>query len=311
MEQEKTFNQPESEKKIKSLKRYLLLALLFSLLSLLFSAYLIMQLMNEKENIVVKTAAINKSENDKKDLLTKLKNMEGEYDQMITEYEDLDSLFINEKEKIVALQNEIKNFSGTTEQYKKKVLELENRLKDYMNQISELKSQNKALSSDNITIKSSLDSAVLKNSSLTVENKDLHTKVKQGSVLKAYEMVSYGVRLKGTQEIVTQKAKKVQRVRICFMISENALVTKGNKSIYLRIVGPDQNILTIGKDDANMFNYEGKEIAYSIKKDVYYDNKAMDMCVYWDKTKEFQRGVYDVDIFIDDYQLGSSSFKLE
>jgi len=251
------------------------------------------------------------SEVDKAELLTKLKNMEGEYDQLITEYQDLDSLFSKEKERIVALQDEIKNFKGSTAEYKKKVAELEDRLQDYLKQIDELKSQNKTLTTENIKVKTMLDSTVSKNSELSTENTDLNNKVKSGAVLKAYEILSDGIRLKGTQEIPTKKAKRVQKIRTCFMLSENVLATKGNKTVYLRIAGPDKIILTKGTDDTYMFEYEGKRIVYSLKKEIYYDNKAMDLCFYCDKVKDFKKGDYSVDIYIDNYLLGSSTFNME
>jgi len=311
MEQNENLHHDDSGKKLRGAKRTLNFFIILSIILALLCGFLIWQVLHEKNVIEIQKTTGEKTEADKTQMLTKLKNMEGEYDQLIAEYEDLDSLFSKEKEKIVTLQDEIKNFKGTTAEYKKKVAELDNRLQDYLKQIEELKAQNKTLTIENIKVKTSLDSTVSKNSELSTENSNLNNKVKAGSVLKAYEILSDGIRLKGAQEIPTKKAKRVQKIRTCFMLSENALTTKGNKTVYLRIAEPDKKILTIGTDDSYLFEYEGKKIAYSLKKEIYYDNKAMDLCFYWDKIKDFKKGAYWVDIYIDNYLLGSSTFDME
>jgi len=50
-----------------------------------------------------------------------------------------------------------------------------------------------------------------------------------------------------------------------------------------------------------------RELCILLKKEIYYDNKAMDLCFYWDKVKDFKKGDYSVDIYIDNYLLGSST----
>ena len=152
----------------------------------------------------------------------------------------------------------------------------------------------------------------MKNSSLSAKNSELSEKVQSGSSLKAYEIIAFGLKIKSKGlEIQTPKAKKIEKIKTCFVISENAIAQKGKKTIYLRISDPDGVILTKGTDDSYAFKHEGKMIIFSVKQDIVYDNKALDICMYWDKTKAFKKGSYNVDIYVDGKLIGNTVFILE
>jgi len=54
-------------------------------------------------------------------------------------------------------------------------------------------------------------------------------------------------------------------------------------------------------------------IQYSIKKNIVYDNKAIDLCGYWNKQysgQEMQTGLYHVDIFCEGVIIGHTTFTL-
>jgi hypothetical protein len=259
----------------------------------------------QKEN-TAKTEAITEKEG----LLHKLKNLELEYDELSQEYEGLDSVFTEEKSKIKSLMDEIKNLSGSASNYQEKVAELETRLKDYLSKIDDMKSKNELLTSENIKFKNTLDSALNINIEISSQNQTLTDKIKAEATIKAADIVAQGTRYNSSkQEVATKTAKKAQRIKTCFTISENTLATKGYKVIYLRIAEPDGNILCLTEDDT--FTFKGKRIVYSAKEDIYYNNIAQDLCINWEKTKVFKSGVYYVDIFCDDTLLGTATFALD
>ena len=125
-------------------------------------------------------------------------------------------------------------------------------------------------------------------------------------------MTCEAIRLKGDgKEIPTTKTKKVEKIRTCFILSENAIAQAGNKDIFMRISGPDGMVIAEANDEAHTFMYEGKKIVYSVKKPIVYSNKAQDLCIYWEKKRTYAPGAYIVDIFVDGFLIGSSSFNLE
>jgi len=57
---------------------------------------------------------------------------------------------------------------------------------------------------------------------------------------------------------------KVANLQFNYTISKNITAQAGQKTIYLRIIRPDDEVMT--KSEANVFQFEDKQIAYSAKK---------------------------------------------
>ena len=134
------------------------------------------------------------------------------------------------------------------------------------------------------------------------------------SVLKAYNLKAVGLRIRGEdREKVTYKARRVDRVKVCFTLSENPVAETGPKTIYIRIARPDRVIVTRGKDDAFAFEYQGQMINFTMKREIDYQNKAMDICLQWDKKSDepAMKGIYDVAVFADGQEIGETQFQLE
>lgn len=267
-------------------------------------AFLTYKVMNLKEVVITEIKEKENVISEKETLIQQLESVENEYDQLSKDYKGLDSLFTKEKVKVKQMIKEIKAMKGNAVEYKAKVAEMENRLKDYIKQIQELQEKNQTLTTENIKIKSTLDSAYTENTNLT-------KKVAAGSTFKAYSIFTEPLKVKGEKETPTANNRKVDKIRVCFVLGENAVVEAGKKTIYVRIAEPDGTVMALGTDDANTFTFQDKKILYSMKQDIDFQNKEMNLCLYWNKTKDFKEGVYYVDIFIDNQQIGSSSFTLE
>jgi conjugal transfer/entry exclusion protein len=259
-----------------------------------------------RQESAAKTTAISQ----KDEMLHKLKNLELEYDELSKEYGGLDSVFTKEKGNIQSLMSEIKNLKGSASNYQEKVEELEKRLKEYVTKIEDLKSKNESLSSENLKVKNTLDSSLNKNIEISSKYSSLADKIKAGAALRVSDQISEGVRLNSKkQEVLTRNARKAEKIRTSFTLLDNALATKGYKIIYVRIADPDGIILCQSESDT--FTFKGKTIVYSLKKEIYYDNTSQDIGIYWEKTKDFKKGSYYIDIFIDDNLLGTSTISLD
>lgn len=302
------FFDPDSSKlKSRNLLTLFIVLTIFLTIATVILAWQLIEYRNlAQKETTAKTEAITEKEN----LLHKLKNLELEYDELSEEYEGLDSVFTEEKTKIKSLMEEIKNLSGSASNYQEKVAELETRLKDYLSKIDDMKTKNELLTSENLKVKNTLDSALNVNIAVTSANLTLTEKLKKEATVKAADIIAEGTRYNSNkQEVATKLAKKAQRIKTCFTLSENSLALKGSKVIYLRIAEPDGNILCLSEDDT--FIFKGKKIIYSTKKEVYYNSTALDVCASWEKTKPFKSGVYYVDIFCDDALLGTATFAFD
>ena len=92
-------------------------------------------------------------------------------------------------------------------------------------------------------------------------------------------------------------------------VEKNEAVKKYKKTIYVRIMKPDDDILL--KSRADVFTFEGKEINYSMKKLVEYDGEELPVTMYWNIEEFLSPGTYRVDIFADGNLIGRKSFTLE
>lgn len=101
----------------------------------------------------------------------------------------------------------------------------------------------------------------------------------------------------------------MQQFRITFQIAKNVTAEVGEKTIYVRIMKPDDDILV--KSRANVFMFEGKEITYSIKKLIEYEGEVVDVEMYWNIEEFLSPGTYRVDIFADGNLIGKKNFTLD
>jgi FtsZ-binding cell division protein ZapB len=285
--------------------------LFVSIVLLIICAVLAWKMITYKSEITVLTVEKQGLTDEKAQMIANLEKLQKQYDQLSEENEGLTDMFEKEKEHVESLLTQIKSAQGSVAKYKGQVTALEGRLKEYEQQIEQLKSQNKELVAQNFDIKTSLDSTITENNSLNNENNNLTDKVNKGSVLSVYDMDASGIKISGKKEIPTVKSKRAEKIRVSFTIGENAIATAGQKDVFLRIADPSGNILSKTTGDEFSFDFQNNKLQYSIKETINYQNKPIDLCLYWDKTSDFVNGTYTVDIFADGNAIGTSTFIFE
>jgi len=278
---------------------------------LIVCAVLTWLLVTTKSEVNVLTKEKTELNDEKAAMISKLEKLQKEYETLGKENEGLNEMFEQEKAHVEKLLNQIKNSEGSVAKFKNQVSQLEGRLKEYETQIAELKDANKELVAENFVIKTSLDSTISENVDLTMEKVDLTTKVNAGAVLTAYDLDASGIKITNKKEIPTYKSKRAEKVRISFTLGENVLTTPGQKDVYIRIADPSGKILSKGEGDELSFEFQGNKLQYSIKESINYQNKSMDMILYWEKMGDFIVGTYVVDIFVDGNDIATTQFMFE
>lgn len=254
---------------------------------------------------------------------TKNQQLQHQLDSLLTEhnkikkeYGSLSGKLAVKDSTITAKADEIQKLIATQADYysiKKKLEYLRGITQGYVSQIDSLYRVNKTLKNENVQIKDKFSKEQEKTTELTKDKEQLSEKVTLASSLKAYNIKGVPVRLKagGKKEDVEEKAKRTDRIKVSFTLSENLIAQSGTKTIYIRIARPDDKILTVADDDEHAFDYNGQKIQFSIKQDIDYENKAMDLVMYWDKTDEFVEGTYVVSVFTDGYLIGEGQFAMK
>ena len=283
-------------------------------LLLLIVAILVWQLLDTKSEVnTIQTESLNI----KQSLQTELDSLVAEHEMIKSEYGTLtDSLSVKDS-VILANAKEIQKLLNTQWEYykvKKKLALLRKITQGYVHQVDSLFTVNQELKDENTEIKRVYRKEQRKNTELTKEKEKLEEKVDQASAIKAYNITAQGIRMKGSQkEIVTDKARRIEKVKVCLTLAENLIIPPGKKNVYIRIARPDKVIISKSKDIIYTFDYNGEKIQYSMMQEVEYNNKAMSLCLYWnkqDKKSPAMIGTYYIAIFLDGQEIGQTHFEL-
>lgn len=252
------------------------------------------------------------------ELTTELDSVMAQHERTKEEYGILaDSLKFKDS-IIIANAKEIKSLLNYKWEYykiKKKLSNLQEVAQSYVRQMDSLYRENQTLKDENLKIKKNYQQEIAKTKELTQIKNELTEQVDIASVLKAYNITADPIQLKygGKKEKVTDRARRMDELKICFTLSENKIVPRGTKELYIRIAQPDKMILTPSRGDDYSFMYKEEKLQYSIMHEVDYQGKAVDICLYWRKrssNQDMQEGTYHVEIYDNNNILGATSFSL-
>ncbi len=245
--------------------------------------------------------------------------MENEYSTFATQYDELqvqinnDSLrekLESEKLKTQRLLEELRQVktSDAAEimRLKKELKTVRAVLRSYVMQIDSLNRINQALTAENQQVKKQYSEATRQITTLSREKKNLNEKVTLAAQLDATNIVATPLNKRGK---AAKKVKDAKKIAISFTIVKNITASTGNKTLYVRIAKPDNEVLT--KSASNTFEYEDRSIAYSIKKYFEYTGEELTQTVYWDVEEFLAAGTYKVYLFCDGNMIGQGSFSMK
>ena len=252
---------------------------------------------NEEKQLIIE---------EKLDLERQLNEMIIEYDDLKTENDSMNSLLVTEQNKINRLLKIDASNAQKIKMYKQELETLRKVMRSYIVQIDSLNTRNRELTAENIQVRTQLEQVVQDREVLTQEKEDLSSQVAIASVLSAKNIVAEGLNKRSKPN---DKSQKIEKVRVCFTIRENAIANAGNKIIYLRIIRPDDVVLTAG--GSTMIEVNGEQLVYTTYRELEYDNQDIDMCIFWDKTEELIPGTYTVHLLAEGYEIGTTTFDLK
>ena len=243
--------------------------------------------------------------------------MENEYEQFAMQYNEM-KMQINNDSLVAQLEQEQKRTEELLEELrrvkssdaaeimrlKKELATLRAVLRSYVLQIDSLNRMNEQLERENSNLKTQNMQAQQHISNLSSENESLSRKVEIASQLDATGIFAEGRNKRGK---AARKIKDVRKFVIGFNISRNVTTSTGVRSLYIRIMTPTAEVLTKG----GTFEYENRNIEYSIRKDIEYTGEEQSVQVYWDVAETLSAGTYRVDIFADGHNIGSTTFNFE
>jgi hypothetical protein len=258
---------------------------------------------------------VAEKELEKTELQYELDSLIKEHNQIKEVYGTLSDSLSSKDSIIQANAIEIRRLLDTEWEYnkaRKRIASLQKIAQGYVHQLDSLYTINRELTAENEKIRQDFRVEQNRTQTLIKDKEQLSEKMNQAAFIKAYDVTATTYKLKGGEkEQPTDKASRTDRVRVCFTIGENPLVQSGKKIIYIRISRPDNVVVIKSKYDTFVFN--GQTVPYSIREDIDYTGKSMNLCVNWTKKNTdvpAMKGKYNVTVFTEDKEIGSGTFEL-
>ena len=245
--------------------------------------------------------------------------LEDEYEAISMQYEGFrfsvqnDSLLYkleNEQAKVQRLQEQLRITDASNKAEIKRLKDeldtLRKILKSYVQQIDSLHKLNTQLQAENRQITEQYQQTNRTLNQVTQEKAQLSEKVSLAAQLNATNISAKAVNERGRDQ---KRLSRSSRFVVTFTIARNITAEPGERTLYVRIMTPDGNVLA--KSAANTFAYENAKIEYSMKRTVEYGGEETTATLYWDIEEFLMPGTYKADIFADGHLIGSKSFVME
>ena len=246
-------------------------------------------------------------------------DLEDEYEAISLQYEGFkfsvqnDSLLYqiqNEQTKVLRLQEELRMTQASDKAEIKRLSDelatLRKILRSYIHQIDSLNTLNQELRAENAQITNQYNRTSRTLQQVSQEREKLSEKVSLAAQLVATNINAKAVNDRGREQ--SRLSRSTQFV-VSFTVTRNITAEPGERTIYIRIMTPDGNVLSKSSD--NRFTYENSDIIYSMRRVVEYGGEEIPVTMYWDIEEFLMPGTYKADIFADGHHIGSNSFAME
>jgi predicted RNase H-like nuclease (RuvC/YqgF family) len=176
----------------------------------------------------------------------------------------------------------------------------------------QLISQNEGLTQEKTELQTSRQAVRDSLSGVVAQKTELESKVTTAAALRARNVKVYAVSSKGKiREGENVKSKRVDKVRVDFILEKNPLTMTDGKTIYLRIIDPSGATISDTKTGSGVFQYNGQEQGYTVSKDVTYSNNNQDVSILYDRDAPFTSGKYTIELYSEGFSIGEGSFSVK
>ena len=244
-----------------------------------------------------------------------LNAMAEQYDVAIGENKISNDRLVDAKDRINGLMDSLKVSETNIRslwRYKKKYLSLQEEMDVLLTQNDQLKVENKLLATSLDSTRVQLEERTVFTDSLLVQNTELATVVEDASALGTVGLKGFGVIERSTGKLIpTERARRADKIRVCYTVPQNRLTQVGNKEFYVQLVGPNEMVL--GENAQIVFEDVNKTINYSMISKFNYENSSLDICefVVASGDTKFEVGKYVVNVFNKSELIATNTFTLK
>ena len=243
---------------------------------------------------------------EKESVMKDLQTLKTTYDAAIAENTSMSEELIQERDKIVALMNELNQSKGDVSKFKTQLSALQNKMKALMTENEGLKIANEKVTAQRDSTVVVLGESKKFNEVLVGQNEELSKTVEKGAKLTILNTKTSAYKLRSSgKQIETDKASRADILKISFTIAENQIAKSGDKTYYVQVIDSKNNVL--GEKQTETFGEN--TLTYSFATTVAYENKTVNVSEDL-PGKNFEKGTYFINIFDKDVLVSKTSFTL-
>jgi regulator of replication initiation timing len=247
--------------------------------------------------------------------MQRLNEIKLELNEKITEIEKLGGDVSELQKAKQEVESELKRTRRANGQI---IKELKDRVEGYEvllkqkdEEIEKLKSVNKELMTENVTLKTEKNTLGDSISQLKQTKAELASKVAIASQLKAENIRIVSVNERGRERESPFKKSQAAKIKIDFNLAENNVAPIGGKKIMIRVIDQNGQVLFDVARGSGTFMYNGKEEFYTASQEILFDNTKQKLSYFYEKGSEYTAGTYMLEVYCDDYKMGSGKFEIK
>lgn len=242
--------------------------------------------------------------------------MENQYAEFASQYGELkksvknDSLMARLEQEQARAEHLLKELKQTKSNSAAEILRLKKELatvravlRDYIRQVDSLQQVNQALIGERDEALARMERTQRENTNIQAQNEHLTEKVAIASQLNATGVTVSPLKKNSKK---ARRSKDINRFAVSFTLTRNVTATAGNRTIYVRLTKPNQQIVA----ESGLFDYENKRIGYSAAKTIEYTGEEVRVTMYVPISEFLSAGTYTVYIFADSQMIGSGSVSM-
>ncbi|MFA7471344.1 MAG: hypothetical protein WCY86_00435 [Spirosomataceae bacterium] len=202
------------------------------------------------------------------------------------------------------LTNKIREYEIFLRQKDEEIVHLREENQQLLSERDELVTITETLRREKQTVEDSLTGALAK-------TEVLEGKVHLASALKARDIKIFAISPKGkVRDGERARARRIDKIRVDFMLEKNPLAEQNTKLIYLRILDPNGATISDTSTGSGTFLFEGETHPYTFTKEVNYNNTNQDVSIIYDRTGDFNPGTYTVQLYCEGFLIGENTFTI-
>lgn len=246
---------------------------------------------------------------EKDTLLAELNAAKESYDTAIAENSGLKGELEAERAKIEQLIAEVEKSKGdvaTLSRFRTDYNRLKRDMDRLMAENNRLKGENANLTTQRDSTMTALGESKTYNDTLVNQNDKLTKTVEKAQKLTILNLKTESFKERSSGKLVsTDKASRVDKLKISFTIAANEVAKAGNRMYYVQIIDSKNNVL--GEKKTEVFG--DYTLTYSFTTNANFQNKTVDISETL-AGKDFAKGAYFVNVFDKDVLVANSSFNL-